>query len=157
MVLLFKGCNYITKRKKIQVSNNVAAVASFVLALASLVAMIYHIQVLLPLLHDGKRAEAIVTGFHRGARNSKWAIYRFETVGGEPVTQRDRFQLYIIRPQKGEQVTVIYNPDDTSLVTADLGIWVWQGPIIFLLGFVILTATGILILQFKPGQSEKQD
>lgn len=143
-------------RKQIQVSDRTAAIASFVLALASLITAIYHMQILVPLLQDGKRAEATVTGFHRGARNTRWAIYRF-SADGRTVTARDKFPLYIIRPGKGEQVVVVYDPADANIVTADLGIWIWQGPAIFLFGFVFLGGTGLLILHYRPGQRKKPD
>lgn len=144
----------ITSGKKLQVSDRTAAIAAFVLALASLYAANHQLQRMLPLLENGKRTDAVVTGIDRGARTSKWAIYRFVTEAGRTITARDLFQMYINRPHKGEHVTVIYDPSDPEKVTADLGLWIWQGPIIFLSGFVFLSGLGILILKFG---SKKQN
>ena len=135
--------------KTARVSDRNAALAAYGLAFVCLVAAIYHIKLLLPLLNYGIRAEAVVTGIAVGARGSKKATYRYQTQTGANVRSRDIFQLYVIRLHKGDRVTVIYASDDVTTVTADLGLWVWQGPAIFLFGFVFFTALGIMILKFK--------
>lgn len=137
---------------KSKISNRAGLIACYILAFTSLALAVYHSQLLLQLLGDGKRAHAIVAEIKRGAKNSKWAVYQFNTGTGEAVTARDKFPMYIIRLHKGDHVTVIYNPADTGTVTADLGLWIWQGPIIFLFGFIFLAGTGVLILRFKPKQ-----
>lgn len=110
-------------------------------------------------MKNGKHVEAIVIGIERGFRNSKRAIYQFPVETGKTVTARDIFQMYIIRQHKGDHVTVVYDPSNTDNVTADTGLWIWQGPVIFLFGFVFLVTTGILIFHFKPGRTrnEKRD
>ena len=123
------------------------------MALACLVASIYQTQLLLPLLKNGMRTEAIVVDIHRGAKGSKFAIYQFDTETDQQVTSRDNFQMYFIRLDKGEQVTVIYDPNDTNIITADLGLWNWQSTTIFLFGFVFLAILGLLILRYKPKQT----
>lgn len=125
-------------------------IACYFLAFASLAVSIYHTQLLLPLLDKGKRAEAVIVEIKSGARNSKWAVYQFNTEAGQEVTSRDTFPMYFIRLHKGNHVNVIYDPSDASIVTADLGLWLWQGTIIFLFGFVFLATLGIFILRFKP-------
>ena len=135
---------------KTKISDRAGIIACYFLAFASLVACIYHTQLLLHLLNKGKQAEAVVVEIKRGAKNSKWAIYQFNTEAGQQVTSRDTFPMYFIRLHKGDHVTVIYDPSDASIVTADLGLWVWQGTIIFLFGFVFLVTLGIFILRFKP-------
>jgi hypothetical protein len=117
-----------------------------VLAFACLIAAIYHIKLLFPLLKHGIRTDAVVTGIDIGAKGSKKAIYRYQAKTGAEINSRDIFQMYVIRLHKGDRVTVIYDPDDATVVTADLGIWVWQGSAIFLFGFVFFTALGIVIL-----------
>lgn len=139
-------------KPSVKKSDRTAFIACYILAITSLVAAIYHVQLLVPLLKDGKRAEAAVVGIERGFRNSKRAVYQFATETGNQVTARDIFQMYIIRLHKGDHVTVVYDPSDSGHVTADLGLWVWQGPAIFLFGFVFLATFGILILRFKPGK-----
>lgn len=99
------------------------------------------------------RAEAIVVDIHRGAKGSKFAIYQFDTETDQQVTSRDNFQMYFIRLDKGEQVTVIYDPNDTNIITADLGLWNWQSTAIFSLGFVFLAILGVFILRYKPKQT----
>lgn len=153
--LLNTGVILITSGKKSRVSDRTAAIAAFVLAFASLYAAIYHIRQLLPLLEAGEQADAIVTEIDRGARNTKWAVYRFEAQDARIITARDLFQLYIRRLHKGDHVTVIYDPSDPDRVTADLGLWVWQGPVIFLSGFVFLAILGILIIRFKAGKENR--
>lgn len=137
-----------------RISDRTAVIACYILAVTSLVAAIYHIQLLLPLLNDGKRAAAVVIGIDVGAKNSKRAVYQFTTETGKQVMARDIFQMYIIRLHKGDHVTVMYDPSDSSRVTADSGLWVWQGPVIFLFGFFFLATFGILILRFKPASPE---
>jgi hypothetical protein len=135
--------------KTTRVSDRNAAIAAYLLAFVCLVAAIYHIQLILPLLKHGIRTEAVVTEIAAGARGSKKAIYRYQTQTGADMRSRDIFQLYVIRLHKGDRVTVIYDSDDVTTVTADLGLWVWQGPAIFLFGFAFFTVMGIMILKFK--------
>ena len=137
---------------KARISNRAGIIACYFLAFTSLVLAIYHTQLLLRLLDNGRRAEAVVTEIKRGARNSKWAVYRYNTETGRKVTAQDKFPMYIIHLHKGDHITLIYDPADTGMVTADLGFWLWQGPIIFLFGFLFLATTGVLILRFKPKQ-----
>lgn len=120
-------------------------VAAVVVALASLAGCLYHVSVLLDLTRDGIRAPAQVVGFERGARNTKWAVYRFAVEGGETVTARDVFQQYVRRVEKGEAIVVLYDPEEPSRVTADLGAWNWQAPVIFGGGFVLLIGLAIAI------------
>lgn len=135
--------------KTTRVSDRNAAIAAYSLAFVCLVAATYHIKLLLPLLKHGIRAEAVVTGIDVGAKGTKKAIYRYQTKTGVEIRSRDIFQMYLIRLHKGDRVTVMYDPDDATIVTADIGLWVWQGSAIFLFGFAIFTALGILILTFK--------
>ena len=139
-------------KSPVKISDRTAVIACYILAVTALVAAIYHVQLLLPLLKDGKRAEAVVTGINVGAKNSKRAVYQFATETDKQVTARDLFQMYFIRLHEGDHVSVLYDAADSSRVTADLGLWVWQGPAIFLFGFVFLATLGILVLRFKPGK-----
>ena len=137
---------------KAKISNRTGMIACYFLAFTSLAIAIYHTQLLLRLLDNGKQAEAVVAEIRRGVKNSKWAVYRFDTDRGRTVTSRDKFPMYIIRVHKGDHVAVIYDPADSGMVTADLGFWIWQGPIIFLFGFLFLATLGVFILRFKPKQ-----
>lgn len=132
-----------------KISDRAGIIACYILAFASLAAAIYHTQLLLPLLDKGERAEAVVMEIKTGAKSSKWAVYGFNTETGRAVTSRDIFPMYFIRLHQGDHVTVIHDPVETGIVTADLGLWVWQGTIIFLSGFIFLAILGVLILRFK--------
>jgi len=126
--------------------NDIAGVgAAIILALASLVACIYHTKILLDLNGNGVSAEALVVDIERGARNSKWAVYRFETESMGIHTTRDKFLQYIKRVKKGDVVQVIYDKNNPKLVTADLGPWTWQAPAIFGSAFVLLVLLPLLI------------
>ena len=134
---------------KTRSSDRTAAIASFFLAFTCLFAAGYHVKLLLPLLKQGVRTEAVVTGIIVGARGSKRAIYRFQPSSGKEIQTRDIFQMYFIRFHKGDHIKVIYDPSETSIVTADLGIWVWQGTAVFIFGIALFSILGFLILKFR--------
>ena len=115
------------------------------MTVACLGAAVHQFNVIYPLITDGLQSPAVVTEIHRGARTSKWAVYSYTTISGEPVTARDQVQLYLVRLHVGDQVNVLYSPEDPSRVTADLGLWTWQSPLIFTGGFVFLLLLGVLI------------
>jgi uncharacterized protein DUF3592 len=138
---------------KTKVSDHAAIIACCVLAFASLTGAIYHTLLLLPLLDHGKWVEAVVVGIDNGAKGSKWAVYQFDTDIDQQMTSRDIFQMYFIRLHKGDYITVIYDPNNKRMVTADLGLWNWQGTAIFLFGFVFLASLGVLILRYEPKQN----
>ena len=120
-------------------------IAALVIALASLAACLYHVSVLLDLTRNGIRSPAQVVGFERGARNTKWAVYRYSTGTGQTVTARDVFQQYVRRVGKGQAIVVLYDPEEPSRVTADLGPWNWQGPAIFGVGFALTAGLAVAI------------
>lgn len=128
-------------------------IATLVLSFLCLFAAIYHIQKVSLLLKQGEKADARVVDIYRGARNSKWAVYAFQTQLNNKITARDQFQMYIKRMDKGDQVRVIYLPNDPTFVTADLGLWIWQGTVIFIFGFIFLLIIGILILKYSSKQN----
>ena len=123
--------------------------AAVVLALTSLFAAYYHVKYLQPLLDEGERVTGLVVDIDHGAKGSKWAVYAFHTRDGQSITARDLFQMYFKRLDKGEEIPVLYLPSNPKIVTADLGAWNWQGPAIFLFGFVFLLTAGILILKYR--------
>ena len=120
-----------------------------ILALACLVAAIYSLQNLTPLINEGRRADAVVVAVDLGVKGTRKAVFRFVTDMGDEVVATDTQDMYFVRLHTGEQVGVIYDPVDPTLVTADLGLWVWQGPAIFLFGFVFLMALGLLVPRMK--------
>lgn len=124
-------------------------IAAMVLSFSCLFAAVYHYQKLSPLIKQGEKADARVVDIYRGARNSKWAVYAFQTQSNKKITARDQFQMYIKRMNKGDQVKVFYLPNNPEIVTADLGIWIWQGTVIFMFGFIFLLIMGILILKYS--------
>lgn len=143
---------YLDKLKR----NDLAGlIAALVLSFLCLFAAVYHFQKLSPLLKEGEKADARVVDIYRGARNSKWAVYTFQTQSNKKITARDQFQMYIKRMNKGDQVRVFYLPSNPKIVTADLGIWIWQGTIIFIFGFIFLLIIGILILKYSSKQNQK--
>ena len=142
---------------KSRTSDRTAAIASFFLAIVCVFAAGYHVKLLLPLLKQGVRAEAVVTGIKVGARGSKTAIYRFQTPSGKEIKSRDIFQMYLIRFHKGDHLKVIYDPSETSIVTADLGLWIWQGAVIFIFGVALFSILGFLILKYRrAGRSTRR-
>ena len=118
----------------------------FLLAFVCLGIGIHTRAVLVRLLNHGKRSPGVVVKIDVGARSSKRAIIEFVDDTGQKVTCRDQFQMYFVRQQVGENVTVLYDPTDSQMATIDLGSWLWQGPVIFSGGFVILFGLGILFL-----------
>ena len=108
-------------------------------------AAVYHIKILIDLEQTGVSITAVVVDIERGARNSSWAVYNFNTEDGQEVTARDAFQQYVIRVEKWESLYVIYDRNNIETVTADLGIWTWQAPLIFFCGFFFLVILAYLI------------
>ena len=131
-------------------SRDIAAfIGVTILAIACLVAAAYHIRVLVDLHQRGVRVEAVVVEIKRGARNSGWAVYRYTPDGGRETIARDKFQLYIKRVKRGQSVNVIYDKNDVKRVTADLGMWTWQAPAIFLFGFAFMAILAFLIWRYR--------
>lgn len=132
-----------------KVSDRAGFVACVILALACLFAASYHTKQLLPLWNNGARAQATVVDIKRGARGSKWAIYNFITSEGQAITSRDMFQMYLIRPDLRDELTVFYSPDNPQVVTADFGWMTWQGTFIFSGGFLLLAGISLLIFRHR--------
>lgn len=137
-----------------QSKDNLGFLAALVLALLCLAGSLYHVRILLELEEHGVKVPALVVGFKRGARNASWSIYQFSISDGNQITAQDKFQQYIRGVEKGETVQVIYDRRDPSLVTADLGLWTWQAPIIFALGFLFLLVIAFLIRRHSKGLRE---
>jgi hypothetical protein len=134
--------NYFKSQKFKDIAGFIAAI---ILSTACLAAATFHINVILDLKHHGVRVNARVVDISRGARNSSWAVYQYAIANGQHTTARDKFQQYIKRVHKGETVWVIYHRNDVETVTADLGIWIWQAPAIFLSGFLLLAVLAFFI------------
>ena len=135
--------------KKYKISDRWGIIACCILAFTSLGGAVYHLHILIPLINHGIKTEATVANIQKGGRNIKFAIYHYQIKSGDKLTSRDKFQMYIIRLHKGDRVTVIYDPENPEIVTADLGLWTWQGVVIFLFGFMFLMTIGVLILRYK--------
>jgi hypothetical protein len=116
-----------------------------VLALTCLVASMYLLQMLLPLVNEGRRADAVVVAVDLGVKGTRKAVFRFVTDMGDEVVATDTQDMYFVRLHTGEQVGIIYDPADPTLVTADLGLWVWQGPMIFCTGAIVLVTLGLVL------------
>lgn len=134
--------NYFRSQRFKDVAGTVAAL---IIAITSLVAAIYHLRVVLDLKQHGTVVNARVIDIERGARNSKWAVYDYTTESGQKTVARDIFQQYIKRVHPGQDVRVIYLNRETKTVTADLGVWIWQAPVIFFSGFLILGVIAFFI------------
>lgn len=65
----------------------------------------------------------------REAANGRYL--EFKEQYGRTVRTRDLSQLHLIRPHRGQRVTVIYDPADPEQATIDLGPWTWQEPALF--------------------------
>lgn len=113
-------------------------IAALVLAIACLAAAIYHIRIIVDLQQHGVSTQAIVVDIKHGARNSSWAIYQYSLPDGREIVAKDLFQQYIKQVDRGESVRVLYHRQHVTRVTADLGWWIWQAPVIFLSGFILL-------------------
>ena len=129
--------------------------ACFLLAVACLLGASYQTGVIKQLLREGERAPALVVGIEASLRGSKKAVYLFVTARGEEIRASDAFDLYLVRPRRDESLTVIYDPEKPDLVIADLGIFTWQGPMIFWSGAIGLTALGILLYRSERQRREE--
>jgi hypothetical protein len=129
-------------------------VACFILAFLCLAGGIYQTRLLLHLTIEGKRADAVVVGIDVGARGSKRAVLQFVTDTGSTAVSRDQFQMLVYRFHKGDHVTAWYDPADPGIVTIDLGLWTWQQPVFFYLGFVLLGILGLLLPRLKPAHNK---
>ncbi len=89
-----------------------------------------------------KRTEGEVVTIQVGVKGGKRAVLQFVTDVGETVASRDLLEMMLIRFSKGDRVTVMYDPSDTATATIDLGLWTWQQPACFFLGFVVLAVLG---------------
>jgi hypothetical protein len=49
-------------------------------------------------------------------------------------------------------VTVLYDPADAGIATIDIGLWTWQQPVFFYLGFIFLCMPGLLLSRLEPAQ-----
>ena len=125
-------------------------IACYILALACLAGGVYQTHRLLSLVNEGKRADAVVVGIDVGVKGGKRAVLQFVTDAGSTVVTRDLFQMMVFRFDKGEHVTVLYDPSDPGIATIDLGLWTWQQPVFFYFGFVFLGILGLLIARAKP-------
>ncbi len=121
--------------------------ACFLLGAACLAAAISQARLIHHLVIEGRRAEAMVVGIEKGAKGTRKAVYRFTNDTGETLTLPDAFAFYLVRPHQGDSLTVRYDPSRPRRVTADLGIWTWQGPTIFAGGFILLFALGIILIR----------
>jgi hypothetical protein len=128
-------------------------IACYVLALACLAGGVYQAVVLLSLINNGRSAQALVVDADVGVKGNKRAVLRFVTDTGDTVVSRDQFDMLLFRFEKGDSVTVLYDPLDTRSVTVDLGLWLWLQPAVFIFGFVFLIALGILLSRLRrPGR-----
>jgi len=126
-------------------------IACYLLALACLAGGIYQTSILLPLVKAGKLADAKVIDIEVGVKGGKRAVLQFVTDTGETVKSRDLFEMMLFRSSKGDRVTVLYDPADTTIATIDHGLWTWQQPVFFFSGFVLLMLLGVLL----PGFAER--
>ncbi|MCP3870700.1 MAG: DUF3592 domain-containing protein [Gammaproteobacteria bacterium] len=128
--------------------------ACFLLAVTFLAAGVYEIGFLMPLLNDGKRADATVVEIKIGVKGGKRALLQFVTEAGKTEVADDHFEMLFFRFEKGARVTVLYDPKNPQIATIDLGLWVWQLPMFFFSGFLILSILGIVLFRHKPRKTE---
>jgi len=128
-------------------------VACILLAVICLAGGVYQTRLLLHLTNEGKRADAVVVGIDIGARGSKRAVLQFVTDTGSTAVSRDQFQMMVFRFHKNDHVTALYDPADPGIVTIDLGLWTWQQPVFFYLGFIFLGILGLLLPRLKPAKN----
>lgn len=124
--------------------------ACWFLALVSLGCGVFSTNQLLHLIAEGEKTSAVVADIYVGAKGTKRAVLEFKDRNGGLVKARDIFQLFIIRPEAGDHVEVMYDPHEPEMVTMDLGPWTWQQPVIFYAGFLFLAGLGLLLGATAP-------
>lgn len=129
--------------------------ATAILAIACMGAGTFLLVKILNLTANGLRTEARVVDMERGAKNSKWPVYEFTTEKGIEVRARDLTQRMFAPVELGDTVSVLYDPADPSRAAAELGLWMWRGPVVFFSGSVFLVALGAAI--WLHGRRHDQD
>lgn len=132
-------------RKVLKRNDCLGLAATVIFAIACIGAGAFLLLKILRLTGDGLHAEARVVAIERGAKSSKWPVYEFATANGREVRARDLTQRMFAPIERGDTVPVLYDPANPSLVAADLGIWLWRGPVIFFAGSVFLSGLGVAI------------
>ena len=117
----------------------------YLFAFISLGIAVYETRTLLHLLNNGKRADAVVVAIDVGTKGGKKAVFQFTTASGEQVTSDDLLQMFLIRHDPGDAVTVLYDPSNTKIATIDIGPWMWQEPGFLYFGFALFFGLGILL------------
>ena len=133
-------------------SSKVGIIACWILALIFLTAAIWGTWQIQRLLNEGVRTHGIVTGIDRGVKGSKYAILTFRNISGAEITAADMFPMIFRQYAVNDQVSVIHHAKQNSSVTIDDGIWIWQFPAMFYLGFIILAILGIIIPRMERDQ-----
>lgn len=136
-----------------KMSDRIGVLACYLLALLCLAGGGHRTRQLSSLVSDGRTAAAVVDGIHRGVKGLKSAELRFTVEDGTEVRTRDILPMMVFRFQKGETVTVLYDPADPKLVTVDLGIWIWLQPAVFYAGAVLLVVLGLVM----PRMNRRRD
>jgi uncharacterized membrane protein len=125
----------------------IGSIACVIFALLSL-AFGFHMSMQVQRMESvGVHADAIVTGIETGAKNSKTAIVAFNTEDDVEIETECIFQMFVIRHDTGDEVTVLYDPGEPESVMIDNGIWNWDQPIFGLLGGFGLLGLALLILR----------
>ena len=88
-----------------------------------------------------------------GARNTRTAIVAFTTQSGEGVTTKCLFQMFAIRHETGDPVTVLYDPDNPQTAMIDNGLWNWDQPVFGIAGGFMLLGLALLIVKTTLGKN----
>jgi uncharacterized membrane protein len=134
-------------------SNIVGSIACVIFALLSLAIGFFMSMQVQRMKSVGIHADAIVTHIRTGAKNSKTAIVAFKTEDNVEIETKCIFQMFVIRHETGDKVTVLYDPSEPETVMIDNGIWNWDQPVFGILGGFMLLGLAVLILRSQPKQN----
>jgi len=140
-----------TNKRRSNIIGSIACVIMGLLSLAFGCFMSIQVQ---RLESTGMHADAIVTHVKTGAKNSKTATVAFQTTDGDNIQAQCIFQMFVIRHEKGDRVSVLYDPGDPDTVMIDNGIWNWDQPAFGLLGGIMLLGLAVLILRSQAKQKD---
>lgn len=136
-----------------QISSTWGLAACWLLAVIFLSTALCQTYQIKRLLTEGQQTTAHVIGIDKGVKGLKYAVLNYQSYGGADITANDKFPMMFIRHKVNDQVNVIYHSKQNNWVTIDLGLWTWQQPAMFYLGFIILVVLGIVI----PRTENKKD
>ena len=138
---------------KKQVNPKLILAAILLLALMSFVVGYFMLSERLYLLNKGEQTVGMVIGVDVGVKGSKSVEVEFNTLGGRQVIGRDiHITQWFAANEKGEKVTLYYDPSKPENILIMRDIWIWSNPAFLLAGGVFLTGLVIFISRQSPSK-----